>query len=251
MNQPIEQTEPRRSRRAGGRSARQALRSAPLAEDIRPVRAGMTGGTYRPLTDADVLRIHHAALDACEQIGFADAPQSGIDVLTGAGAILGDDGRIRIPRAMVEDMLAVAARDITICGQNPKHDLHLSGSKVHFGTAGAAVHVVDVENRTYRESTLQDLYDAARIVEQLDNVHFFQRPMVARDLTDNYLLDINTLYGCVKGTSKHIGTSFVGPENMPGCLEFLYTIAGGEAKFRERPFVSNSTVFVVPPMTFA
>ncbi|MFK7943761.1 MAG: trimethylamine methyltransferase family protein, partial [Paracoccaceae bacterium] len=35
------------------------------------------------------------------------------------------------------------------------------------------------------------------------------------------------------------------------CLEFLYTIAGGEAKFRERPFVSNSDCIVVPPMKFA
>ena len=31
----------------------------------------------------------------------------------------------------------------------------------------------------------------------------------------------------------------------------LYEIAGGEAKYRERPFVSNSNCFVVPPMKFA
>ena len=180
MNVPLESTEPRRGRRSGGRSARQALRAAPLAEDVRPVRAGMSGGAYRPLSDADIRRIHETALDACEQIGFADAPPSGIEVLTGAGAVLGDDGRIRIPRALIEDMLAVAARDITLPGQDPKHDLHLSGAKVHYGTAGAAVHMVDVENNEYRDSTLQDLYDAARIVEQLDNVHFLQRPMVCR-----------------------------------------------------------------------
>ncbi|MEM7190768.1 MAG: trimethylamine methyltransferase family protein, partial [Pseudomonadota bacterium] len=141
---------PRRRSRAGGRQARQALRAAPLAEDIRPVRAGMSGGSYAPLSDADVQRIHTAALDACEQIGFADAPPSGIEALTGAGAILGEDGRIRIPRALIEDMLAKAAREITLCGQDPKHDLHLSGNKVHFGTAGAAVHMVDVEKRECR-----------------------------------------------------------------------------------------------------
>ena len=31
----------------------------------------------------------------------------------------------------------------------------------------------------------------------------------------------------------------------------LYEIAGGEKKYRERPFVSNSNCFVVPPMKFA
>ena len=240
-----------RSRRAGGRAARVALRAAPLAEDIRPIRAGMEGGLYKPLTDAEVQRIHHAALDACEQIGFADAPPSGIEALTKAGAILGDDGRIRIPRALVEDSLEMAARDITLCGRDPKHDLHLSGEKVHFGTAGAAVHIVDVEKREYRDSTLQDLYDAARIVDCLDNVHFLQRPMVCRDVLDNYELDINTIYACCAGTSKHVGTSFVEPSHMPGCIELIHQIAGGEEAWRARPFISNSNCFVVPPMKFA
>ncbi|MEM7212156.1 MAG: trimethylamine methyltransferase family protein, partial [Pseudomonadota bacterium] len=225
--------------------------AAPLSEDIRPVRPGMDGGLYRPLSDADVLRIHNAALDAMEQIGFADAPPSGIEILTSAGAILGDDGRIRIPRALTEDMLAKAAKEVTLVGQDPKHDLKLSGNRVHFGTAGAAVHMVDVEKREYRESKLQDLYDAARIVEQLDNVHFFQRPMVCRDVEDNYDLDINTIYACTRGTSKHVGVSFVQPDHMPGCFDLIHTLAGGEDKWRERPFISNTNCFVVPPMKFA
>ena len=60
-------------RRAGGRAARMALRSQkpPLSE--APVRPGLEGGLYKPLSDAEVLRIHHAALDVLEQIGFAEA----------------------------------------------------------------------------------------------------------------------------------------------------------------------------------
>ena len=38
------------SRRSGGRTARRNARSAPLAEHLRPVRAGMVGGTYSPLS---------------------------------------------------------------------------------------------------------------------------------------------------------------------------------------------------------
>ncbi len=241
----------KRGRRAGGRAARQALRAAPLAEEIRPVRPGLPGGTYNPLSEAEVERIHQAALDACEQIGFADAPPSGVEILTGAGAILGNDGRIRFPRAFIEDMLAVAARDITLSARNPKFDLHLSGTKVHYGTAGAAVHIVDVEKREYRDSMVQDLYDAARIVETLDNVHFLQRPMVCRDIPDNLEMDLNTIYACVRGTTKHIGTSFTEPSHMPPCFAMIHMLAGGEETWRERPFLSNSNCFVVPPMKFA
>ncbi|MEM8990853.1 MAG: trimethylamine methyltransferase family protein [Pseudomonadota bacterium] len=240
-----------RTRRAGGRQARQALRSAPLAEDIRPVRAGLEGGLYRPLSEAGVARIHEAALEALEQIGLADAPECAVPRLTEAGAILGEDGRLRFPRALVEDMLAVAARGITLKAQNPRYDLDLSGTRVHYGTAGAAVHMVDVEARHYRDSTLKDLYDAARIVEQLDNVHFLQRPLVCRDIEDPQELDLNTVYACVRGTSKHIGTSFVCDANMPACFELIHLLAGGEEAWRARPFISNSNCFVVPPMKFA
>ncbi|MEL6219132.1 MAG: trimethylamine methyltransferase family protein, partial [Pseudomonadota bacterium] len=240
-----------RNRRAGGRAARQALRAAPLADDIRPVRAGFEGGLYRPLSEEGVKRIHSAALDALEQIGLADAPESGIEILTGAGAILGDDGRIRIPRGLVEDMLAKAAREITLCGQDPRHDLQLKGRRVHYGTAGAAVNLADAETGTYRLTTLQDLYDAARIVDRLDNIHFFQRPLVCRDIEDPLALDINTVYACVRGTSKHIGTSFVEDTHLPNCFELLYALAGSEEAYRARPFVSNSNCFVVPPMKFA
>ncbi|MFY0660855.1 MAG: trimethylamine methyltransferase family protein [Shimia sp.] len=244
MNAPI-------SRRSGGRSARRAARSAPLSQDIRPIRAGMEGGQYKPLTDRDMQRIHETALDALEQIGLADAPQSGINILTAAGAILGDDGRLRFPRALVEDMLAKACKDITLYSRDANHDLLLSGNRVHFGTAGAAVHMVDVDTEDYRDSTVQDLHDAARIADQLDNIHFLQRPMVARDITDNKEMDLNTIYACCSGTTKHVGVSFTEPGFVPDALEMLHMIAGGEDAWRARPFVSNTNCFVVPPMKFA
>ncbi|MEM6465590.1 MAG: trimethylamine methyltransferase family protein, partial [Pseudomonadota bacterium] len=249
MSQPS-QTTPT-ARRSGGRAARRASRTAPLPREARPVRAGMPGGLYAPLKPADCQKIHLAALDALETIGLSEAPDSGIEILTQAGAVLGDDGRIRFPRALVEDMLAKAARDITLSGRDPAHDLHLSGTNVHFGTAGAAVHMVDVEGRVYRESTLQDLFDAARIVQQLDNIHFLQRPMVARDVTDNFEMDLNTIYACCAGTTKHVGTSMTSPEFVPGLFELIHAIAGDEATWRARPFISNTNCFVVPPMKFA
>ena len=238
-------------RRTGGRAARRAQRAAPLPEAMRPIRAGLTGGTYNPLSEADIARIHEAALTVLEEIGLADAPASGVEIMTRAGATLGDDGRLRYPRALVEDTLASAARDITLFGRDPRHDMHLTGTRVHYGTAGAAVNMVEPDGRSYRESTVADLFDAARIADRLDNIHFLQRPMVARDLTDNLELDLNTIYACCSGTTKHVGTSISEPANAGRCLDLCYAIAGGEDAFRARPFVSNSNCFVVPPLKFA
>lgn len=237
--------------RSGGRNARRSARASALPDSLRPVRPGMEGGTFKPLSDADILKIHNSALEALETIGLADAPESGIEYLTKAGAILGDDGRIRFPRSVVENALAVANRDLTLCARDPRHDLLLSGNRVHYGTAGAAVHVVDVHGKNYRESTVQDLFDAARIVDQLDNIHFLQRPMVCRDILDNREMDYNSVYAACAGTTKHVGLSFTEPSHVDDALEILHMIAGGEDKWRERPFASNSNCFVVPPMKFA
>ncbi len=243
---------PRRaSGRAGGRAARVAARAAALTQDQRPIRPGMTGGQYRPLSDRQVVQIHETALQALEEIGLADAPQSGIDAMVAVGAIYGDDGRLRFPRALVEDTLAKACKDLTLYSRDGQHNLDLSGTKVHYGTAGAAVHMVDLDGSNYRDSTLQDLHDAARIADTLDNLHFVQRPMVARDITNNLHMDLNTIYACCSGTTKHIGTSFSDPSHVADGLEMLYMIAGGEEAFRARPFVSNTNCFVVPPLKFA
>jgi len=240
-----------KTRRTGGRAARQAMRAAPLPDNMRPIRPGLEGGTYSPLTQLQMQEIHEAALTAMEEIGFADAPPSGADILTKAGAILGDDNRIRIPRSLVMETLKIAAKDMTLCARDPQLDLQLTGRKVHYGTAGAAVHMVDVTTNTYRESTVQDLFDAAKIANTLDNIHFFQRPLVCRDIVDNLEMDLNTIYASCAGTSKHVGISISEPDFVPACFDLIHEIAGGEAAWRARPFVSVSICFVIPPMKFA
>jgi trimethylamine--corrinoid protein Co-methyltransferase len=237
--------------RRGGREARRILRAQPLPENQRPVWPGMEGGRYKPLAENDISKIHHAALDVLERIGLADAIPSGIKVMTEAGAKLNDNGRLTFPRALVEDTVAKAARRFVLHGQDPRHDMEPWGKRVYFGTAGAAVHIIDPVTGEYRESTLKDLYDIARLVDSLDHIHFFQRAIVCRDLLDPFELDVNTCYASVMGTSKHVGTSWVAPEQVDASLKMLHMIAGGEEQWRKRPFVSQSNCFVVPPLKFA
>jgi trimethylamine---corrinoid protein Co-methyltransferase len=237
--------------RRGGREARRAQRAAPLALNQRPVWPGLEGGRFKPLSDEDVLRIHHAALDVLEQIGLADAIPSCIEVCTAAGAIMNDKGRLLFPRAVVEDTLAKAARRFPLHGQDPQHDLEPWGKRVYFGTAGAAVNIVDPVSGAYRESTVRDAYDIARIVDQMEHIHFYQRSVVCRDIPDPADMDFNTCYASVMGTTKHVGTSWVAPEQCEASLEMLHMISGGEDKWRARPFVSQSNCFVVPPLKFA
>lgn len=241
---------PERQSRRGARAAKRALRGSPLADQDRAVRPGMTGGRYAPLDSNDMQRINSAVMHALEHIGLSQATSSCIATVTRAGGVL-DKGRLKFPRSLVEDTLANCAKDIVLYGQDSRHDLELSGSRVYFGTAGAAVHIADICSNSYRDSTLADLYDIARLVDRLEHIHFFQRPLVARDMTDPLDLDVNTCYAAVMGTSKHVGSSWVLPAHLEKSIDMLHLMAGGEKQWRERPFVSMSSCFVVPPMRFA
>ncbi|MDX1401612.1 MAG: trimethylamine methyltransferase family protein, partial [Kiloniellales bacterium] len=240
------------SRRRGGRSARRELRAAPIPEEKRAVKPGMSSGAFSVLSDRDKDRIHEACLTILEDVGLAEAIPSCIELVTKAGGTFTDDKRLLFPRGLVEEILEKKVnRNLTLFGQIPKYDMELKGSKTYFGTAGAAVHIADGETREYRESLLTDLYDIGRLVDSLEHIHFYQRPVVARDMEDPRDLDFNTCYASVSATAKHVGTSWVEPAHVEESLKMLHMIAGSEEAWRKRPFVSMSNCFVVPPMKFA
>ena len=234
--------------RMGGRNSRKAKRAAELPDNMKPVRPGLEGGLYKPLNESDLPRIHEAVLQVLETIGLGQPIPSCIEACIAVGCTVAENGRLLFPRQVVEDSLKKAGRNITLYGAIPKHDIQLSGKRVYFGTAGAAVHIVDPISREYRESTVADLYDIARLCDTLEHIHFFQRSMVCRDLEDIREMDLNTCYASISGTQKHVGTSFSFPETVNEAIQMLHLISGSETAWRERPFVSMSCCFVVPPL---
>ena len=239
------------ARRPSGRDARRAERAGPLPDHLRPVRPGMTSGRYRPLSDSDVEQIHQTALRLLAEVGLGDATETGIEIMTQAGCTLSLAGPIAVSTLAGRGHARQGRSEFCACtARTAKHDLEPWGKRAYFGTAGAAVNIVD-PRKGYRDSTIQDLYDIGRIVDVMDHIHFFQRAVVPRDIPDPYEMDFNTCYASVMSTTKHVGSSWVHPDHLVKSLEMLHVMAGSEQKWRERPFVSQSNCFVVPPMKFA
>ena len=196
-------------------------------------------------------RIHHTVLNVMENYGFADANPSMVETITAAGGWTSEDGRLHFPRTLVEDIIARAPKSFVMPGQDPKHDMEIGGNRVHMGTGGAAPEIIDFKTGRYRESTSTDLYDIARLVDTLDNIHFFWRTNITRDAQTMRDVDLNTVYASMSGTSKHIGVSFVIGEHVYEAVEMMDYVLGGEGAFRQRPFCSISCCHVVPPLRFA
>ncbi len=238
-------------RRSGGRSARIAARNAGLPENERAVRPGQPGGAFRPLTDADCGRVYETALTLLDELGMGDPIPEFIEAVTAAGGRLDDQGRLRYPRHVVERAIKTAAKVWVWHGIDEDRSIELADSKVHFGTAGAAVLMLDHETQRFRRSTTADLFDLARLADTLDHIHFFARPVVTGDAENSRELDANTAYATMAGTTKPIGTSYFRPEHVYESVEMFDMVLGAEGEFRRRPFVCANNTFVVPPLRFS
>ena len=233
------------------KSARRGRASeVPQSSKRLPATAGIAGGRFRPISPTDLPKIDRAIRHTLTNIGLSEVPQFVADTITQGGGKLGNDGRVTFTEGLIDDFLASCQRDLTLHGQTERHKLTLSGANVYVGTGGAAPQVVDLETGKYRDSTLQDLYDAARMTDALDNIHFFSRSLVARDMPNDWLLDVNTAYASLTGTTKHVCTSISRPEHVAPLAEMFYMIAGSREAFEARPFVSLNINHVVPPLRF-
>ena len=220
-------------------------------QTMPPVSPGMLGGQYRPLTDTEMQRIHALILQLLENLGLSQVTPSLEVRAVDAGCRVDENGRLRFPRALVEDVIARTRRRFTLHGIDPAHDIEIGGKRVHAGTGGAAPTIMDFETGKYLESTVADLYDIARLVDRLDNIHWYHRSVVARDAETILDLDVNTTYASLSGTRKSIAVSYTHSASVKAVIPMLDAVAGGEGKFRERPFCTAVCCHVVPPMRFA
>lgn len=207
--------------------------------------------TFQPLAITEVEQVHRAALDVLAETGMANATPAICELALSKGCELRDDGRLLFPRALVEDALAQAAREFVVHGRHPEFDFMARSGHVNFCTGGAAVSMLDIDERRYRPSTLNDLYDLSRLCDTLTNLQWFTRPVVATDIEDLYELDVNTIYASAVGTRKHIATSFTQGEHVRRLLPMLDALAGPGTSFAERPFCTVHATMVVSPLAFA
>ena len=237
-------------RKRQGRKAKQDFRSSHKAHDDTVVRAGLTGGQYKPLSQRDLARLHETALRILETYGLADATENMRRLLLKKGCFENDLGRICFPRALVEDSLAKACHSFTIVGRDGKRAIELGGSKVNFGGNSYTVQVLDLDTQTYRKPGIKDLYDLTRLEDVLDNLHYVRIPVIAQDVPPD-VFDVNSAYALIAGTGKPFSMNISFEQYVEPTLALFDLVAGGDGSYRKNPFCLPIMVHVVPPLKFA
>jgi trimethylamine--corrinoid protein Co-methyltransferase len=211
---------------------------------------GLAGGLYQPLSSADIETIHQASLTILEKTGFTyeTGLEATIDMLEKEGATV-DRNRARIffPSDLVMSLAAEAPDRIILFSRDGKNDLDLTQHRVYLGTGGAAIKIFDLESGEARSTTLNDLYELGRLVDALDNIHFFLRPCIPTDIPEDEY-DTNVFYTCLKATGKHVMAGVNDVTGFHKALDIAAMVAGDMAKLKDKPFVSIITSFAISPL---
>lgn len=211
---------------------------------------GLDGGIYKPLSETGIVAIHQAALTILEKTGmtYEEGLEETLEMLSAAGATVdAAKARIYFPGDLIAAQAAKAPRRVILHGRDSVHDLDLSEDKVHIGTGGAAIKILDIDTGEARPTTLGDIHDLGRLVDRLDHIHFFLRPCIPTDIPES-AYDVNMFYACLRSTAKHVMSGVNDEGGLAEVIELAALLAGGREALAAKPFFSVITSFAISPL---
>ncbi len=214
---------------------------------LKHEQPGLPASLYTPLTEGDVRQIADAALEVLAKSGLAVYSPTAFDAFKTAGAEVDAETRtVGLPRSLVEDAIASNPSSITLYSRDGQCDAVLEKNRVHYGTGGTAIFVLDRETGERRPSTTEDVILNARLVDVLENIHVFTINVFPNEIEERDDIDVNRFFHSFDNTTKHV---MGGIYSLAGCkkvVQMAQIVAGGAEELRRRPFVSFITLIISP-----
>ena len=145
---------------------------------------GPIGAPFEILSRDDLDKIHGATMEVLQRLGIKVLEHNALDLFDDAGADVDKKTRIvRIPESLVRESLKKAPSKFKMFGRDPDYTLDYSRNNIHFGVAGCAVRVQDLDGR-FRPGTIADVENIARIADYLENIHHILLTVTPFDVPD-------------------------------------------------------------------
>ncbi len=210
------------------------------------VRKGLSGGSYKLLTDESIYKIHEAVMEIFEEIGFQVNSEASLELLKKAGARIDRKKNVvRIPRVTVLRLIRMAPHQVRLCGRDKKHDALLGDKRVYTGTGGTALYIYEPESNNRRQATLDDLKNITKLVDQLDNIHLLLLPTYPNDIPYEQV-DVNRFFAGLNGTAKHVMGGVYTMEGIKEVIRMAEIIAGSSQALRDHPIISMIICTISP-----
>jgi len=210
------------------------------------IRKGLSGGSFKPLTEESIHKIHQTAMQVIEEVGFEVNSRIALELFKKAGASVDDKGHlVRLPQKKAMELLEMAPSEVKLCGQNEKQDILLGGKRVYAGTGGTALYVYEQSTGERRLATLDDLKRIARLVDKLDNIHLFLLPTYPNELPIDQV-DVNRFFAGLDNTTKHVMGGVYTFDGLEQVIRMAEIIAGSPERLRQRPIISVIACSISP-----
>ena len=207
----------------------------------------LTAGLSLEILSKDELEeIHLATLEVLNETGVFVEDEAALDVFEEGGARVDRaSNTVCIPPHVVEDAVRTAPSKVVLYGRDPKHDIVLETTRVHFTNFSEGVMVNDPRTGEHRPPVKQDLEDSARVIDALDEIDFCEKALGAHDAPQESVA-LHNAEAYLTNTSKHCAFGPVNGVFLNKILEMGHAISGGIKAFQKRPLVSFTTCPVSP-----
>lgn len=208
---------------------------------------GLKASLYNPLSETDIRKIADASFEVLAKSGMQVNSPTAFEAFASAGAITDPETRVvKLPKGLVEDAIDSNPSSITLYSRDGKNDVVLEKNRVHYGTGGTAIYVLDPVTGQRRPSTTKDVILNARMVDILDNIHLFTINVFPNEIKNKDVIDVNRFFHSIDNTTKHVMN---GVYSLVGCrkvVEMAEVAAGSPRALRAKPFVSFITLIISP-----
>ena len=194
-------------------------------------------------------RVHEATLDVLEHVGLLVRNAKARQRFRRHGCIVAEDTQIvTFPRHVVEEFRAMIPPDFTFHARNDAFSRSIPRDALVVATASSAPDMLDPETGELRRSRSGDIARIAHLVNQLDGIDVFSVSVLADDAPPDQF-SLSRFYPAVKNCWKPVRTSVIDEREAHQIIKLGSEIAGSEARFRERPFITFGYCSIVSPLT--
>ncbi len=203
------------------------------------------GGMYHVLSEKEIRQIHEASIKVLENVGFEVHYGPALEMLQEYGARVDEDtSRAYLSRELISHCIKQAPEEFVFHGRQPGKGIIVGGKRVHFGTGGLALYVLDLA-RLKRPSYLKDVANLAKITDALEYVDFYIIPVYPHDI-NVHSVDISSFFHAFKNTSKPVMGGIFDRQGLDEVVEVASSLAGGIEELQRSPFVGFITSITSP-----
>ena len=212
------------------------------------MKQGASGGILDVLSDAEVQRVHQAALSLLDDPGVFSESDLFLDIFQKGGAEVDRDSRlIRVPSELVNASLASAPSSFVLYGRHdPGMDLLIEPGRVYYGMGGTSEPLFwDYDLRRSRKPGKADMRASTRVGHALPNIDFVQTLCMSADMPTEAILfhDFDAIF---RNTTKPTVINVLERPFTVHLLEMTAAVSGGEDGLRQQPSVMGIVTPISP-----